>query len=382
MKANIVMAVIATIIALAQRIRQAWKESAKFRAMVKYVWESIKYYFGHAKAFVILVAEGMWNSFKTYFGAIGDLAKVLWDTIKAVFQKGKSPGEVFKEGFAEIVKDIGNIGKEAAEKYKETVETLAKPDYKKILASEKQISDAEEAAEKVGDAVKSGINKGIARIKVPEKIKGIAFGGISTGEIEIPELETEKLRAFGDGMVELAGKIKSAAIEENKLANITNGLQQVFLHTFENAKKPLQNFWKFFSQWIKNMIARIVALIAAVAVLTLILTLTGLGSIVGLAKGAKFGDIFKELSGGGVGKLIGGVLGMQEGGVTKQSGIYHIGEGTTAGELVSLPKFATVHPAGVGARGENININIDWELRGENLLAVIREVIRKEGNTT
>jgi len=186
MKANIIFAIASAVFALTMRIRKAWKESETFRARVKHIWASIKYYFGLAKDYVSWVATTIWESFKAYFSAITDLAKTVWNSIKAVFDKDKSPAEVFKEGLANIKDDLVDTGKEAAEGFKEIFEGRSKPNYDKILKKEQSKQKSAENGKEAGKKYAENYNKTVKNSKPPEMPKrpseDISMPSIGGGE--------------------------------------------------------------------------------------------------------------------------------------------------------------------------------------------------------
>nr|MBS3742489.1 hypothetical protein [Candidatus Cloacimonadota bacterium] len=195
MKANIIFAIASALLALYQRIKQAWQESAKFRAIVKYVWESVKYYFTAVKEWVIMVAKSVWDGVKTYFMALPKIAKTVWDSIKAVFGEG-DPGKILKEGLTDVKDSFANIGKEAKEEFKAKMEETGKPDYEKIIEKEKAKQKAketgEEAGKTAGEAYNRKMNETIKKGKkppMPEKpSEDISMPSMKGGEEEEGDL--------------------------------------------------------------------------------------------------------------------------------------------------------------------------------------------------
>jgi hypothetical protein len=213
MAANPIGIVITAVAGLTAAVVTLWKTSDKFRARVKYIWESVKYYFTFAKDYVTYVAEVWLDTFKTYFKAIAELAKVLWESIKAAFQRGKSPADIFREGLEGIKKDIENIGKDAGDKFKKSFYENSKPDYEKILADE---GDAEKAGEKAGEEFAKGFNKGSGGVErnAPDVISGIADIDMKAGPLDI---DTNSLRTMKDQAVSLE-ELKQ------KYAELTSGV--------------------------------------------------------------------------------------------------------------------------------------------------------------
>jgi len=239
MAANPIGIVITAVAGLTAAVVTLWKTSDKFRAGVKYIWESVKYYFTFAKDYVTYVAEVWLDTFKTYFRAIAELAKVLWESIKAAFQRGKSPADIFREGLEGIKKDIENIGKDAGDKFKKSFYENSKPDYKEILAGK---GEAEKAGEKAGEEFAKGFNKGSGGVErtAPDVIdkKGDIQLGIKPVDTSTLDPVTLKLQEVKEDFN--AAELASMAFADAMIASSQMGIdsmQDLARYAVSTAKK-------------------------------------------------------------------------------------------------------------------------------------------------
>jgi TP901 family phage tail tape measure protein len=159
MKANPIGFIIAGIALVVHWIAKAWRESEVFRAVVKTVVAKVGAFFKKLGIRIKYEAIEMWEQMKAKFKAIGQAGAVLWDTLKAVFQKGKSPREVFKEGFAKIGSDMAAAGSEARENMERELNAIKTPNYKEILAKEQAAQAAKEAGKESAESYTTGFEE-------------------------------------------------------------------------------------------------------------------------------------------------------------------------------------------------------------------------------
>jgi hypothetical protein len=205
-------------------------------------------------------------------------------------------------------------------------------------------------------------------INVPGKAQGIGMGPFSTENTTAQLQNMDRILAKNKEMQE---SLRQTGNESRALSGVTRGLQQVFMNTFENTENALSNFFKFFTDWITNMIARIASMIAAVTILAALLSLTGLGGVLGM--GSNFGGVLKALTGGGLGKMIGGFVGMANGGVVPSGYPNDTYPALlSSGETVTPPNKLPVGKGGYIA---------ETRISGDDLRILLREADRKHNNT-
>ncbi len=364
--------IITGVAGITSAIVALWNTSEKFRAQVKYIWESIKYYFTLAKDFVVFVAEAWWDAFKTYFSAIGDLAGTTWDAIKAAFQSGKSPGEVFMEGLQNIKEDIGDIGKDAAEKWKESIKDTSKPDYQEILDVETAEKEAENTGEEAGKALSKGIKKGTkdstsALNQELEKLAttfskiGPASKDIKTGLAEMNPMIDDTVRSTS-----------SARFGVDLLGDAFQGMQNSITRALDNSKNVLQSFWNFFKDFIAGMIMKLTAALVATIVLAVALSALGLGGMGGIVSSMKKAGSLLGTSG-----MAEGIVGLDQGGQVTEGGVFQVHRD----EMITLPAGSAVTPAKDPGGGSEEKLSGRLVAEGETLVALIERTKQKQNNT-
>lgn len=203
-------------------IAMLWKHCDTFRAVVKFVAQSVLSYFQKAWISIQMGAELMWVAIKTYFTAIPKLATAVWNIVKRVM-KGENIGDVIKEEFSNAFADAGNEAKGITEKYNKQLAEIKAPSFKEILASEKAKGDAKEAGSEIGEAVQTGIG---GTLNMPTtSATPITPSGNKPGGIQ----------AMEDQLAELEKKIGTLGSEKLEIANL--------LH-IEDLKKEIEKAWK------------------------------------------------------------------------------------------------------------------------------------------
>lgn len=200
-----------------------WKHCDTFRAVVKYVAQSVLAYFQKAWIEIKMGAELMWVAIKTYFTAIPKLATAVWNIVKRVM-KGENIGDVIKDEFTNAFADAGNEVKGITEKYNKQLAQIEAPSFKDILASEKAKGDAKEAGSEIGNAVQTGMEDVLNVPSTPASAT-TPSGGNKSGGIKVLE----------DQLAELEKKIGTLGSEKLEIANL--------LH-IEDLKKEIEKAWK------------------------------------------------------------------------------------------------------------------------------------------
>jgi len=342
MKANPIGFIITALTTVGSLVYAAWQRFETFRAVTIYVAKSVAYRFQVAWAAIKVGVKNLFAGVKAYFNAIGNSAKVLWKAVKAVFTRGKSPGEVLRDGFKGVGDDLKDVAKKAGEDFKKEMEGVSKPDYDEILAREKGVQAANEAGEEIGGGLKDGIDKGSGGSKEVLRKRGreagAAFssgmqqgmsGGGDSGAQMSGKMEGKGITPFDPATVEteLAGieRIKQKTRELNAtmhqtgqqssivggiMGNAFQGMQNSISDALKNSKNILQGFWTFFKDFIKGLIIKLVAAATAAAALFALLQAIPGMSVGSLSVASSFKEVFSSVSniGGGVGLANGGVI--------------------------------------------------------------------------
>jgi hypothetical protein len=200
MKANIFIAVASAVAGLVFWFIETYKESAKLRAQVKYVAQSIAAFLKNAFITIKMQAEMMYLGIKKYFMAIPTLGKAAWKAIKAAI-KGENPTDVF---MAELRKAVDNTKQQAAEirkKYTAEFAKIESPNYQEILNAEK----AQKEGQKAGKAAAKGIQQGIAQARTGGAISTLQGKGadqLSTSGGGGPEARTSGFDFADTGLID------------------------------------------------------------------------------------------------------------------------------------------------------------------------------------
>lgn len=380
MKANPIGLIISALGILVSAFTTAYKTSDKFRAIVIYVAESVAYHFQIAFALIKSGVQSLYDTIKTYFSSIGDSAKVLWDAIKAIFTKGKSPGQVLKEGFAKIAGDFKDLGKRTGENFRKNFEGISKPNFQEILAKE----TAEKAGEESGKAAGAGFAKGMQQGMIMgmtggiggaqggEKMQGL---GITPFDTETVEPQLANMDAFIQKNNEMAAALQNTGansqVVSSIIGNAFQGMQTSISDALANSKNILQAFWTFFKDWIKGLIIKLIAAATAAATLFALLSLTGI-KVGGLSSASKFKDVFGAISG------IKSMAGMANGGVVPPGYPNDTYPAMlTSGEIVTPPDKLPTIAAG-GGRSEELKTRIS----GQDIEIVLQKWGRNKNRIT
>jgi hypothetical protein len=178
---------------------------------------------------------------------------------------------------------------------------------------------------------------------------------------------------------EYIDKAKIAAdISVNLLGNAFDGLGNAIISGMEQGESALQSFGQFFIQFAKGLLAKLISLIVAATILSVVLASLGFGAgASGVEKGIKFGKSFTNILKGGLG-LGGGVQGLASGGFVSDGGVFKVHKD----ELLTLPKGSAVTPANIAQGGNMSGLTLEASLGFDEILFAVREAERKEGNTT
>ncbi len=298
MSANAIGAILTALTTLAALFVTAWQESEVFRAKLKYAAESVGFFFKKAWAGIKMGVKTLFDSVKAYFESIATSASTLWKAIKAIFTKGKSPGEVLREGFNKTKKDIKNIGKDARKAYEKELKSIEKPDYEKILAKEEAKKKGKDAGEEASKGFDEGFSPEGETPGVDVQKKDIGIGGAmdDTGLFGAEEQrkqaeEMQKMKAELDVYLE-----KQKAIKEEQDA-INEGLATMGTNLVDSFMKG-ENMAKAFEDTLKQLVKQIILAIAKQAILTALTGGAGIAS--GAGKGLSgFNPLAAVFGGGG-----------------------------------------------------------------------------------
>lgn len=160
-------------------------------------------------------------------------------------------------------------------------------------------------------------------------------------------------------------------------SNVFSGMQNVIQSSLESSKGFLESFGKFLIDFLQGLIMKFIAAAAAALLLAVAINaITGGAGLAGAAGGV--GNTFKQLLGGGKGggSIISGFL--ADGGTTRKSGRYMVGE--KGPELLNLPAGSNVRPLSStpSGAGEGRLVAV---VTGEQLNFIQEKYNRKKGNT-
>jgi hypothetical protein len=181
--------------------------------------------------------------------------------------------------------------------------------------------------------------------------------------------ETNRIEQENFFNVEIGAQIVSTAFQ---------GMSNVISEALNSTENMFQAFGKFFANFVKGMIIKLISMtVAALALVAVLSLIPGFGQIDALAKvkeASSFGKQMKAAFG-----LLGGFA---NGGVT-EGGLAMVGE--RGKEIVNLPKGSRVHSAADTKQmlsGSSKTVVIpDVRLRGEDIYISFKEAERKLGNT-
>jgi prefoldin subunit 5 len=185
-----------------------------------------------------------------------------------------------------------------------------------------------------------------------------------------PNLDSMVLR--NKGIEEAASKYKE---EGEKIFNINlaigksiqdvfQGMQGVITEALSSTENVFQAFGKFFGDFIKGMIFKLIA--ATIAALALVLVISLIPGMGGLTKG--FGSIQKALDSGNFGKALLGGLGVLSGGASLASGgIVHDGYSndtyranlSSQEAVIPLERLPQLIGIGAGSNGKKVEFFIE-----------------------
>lgn len=364
MNANPIGIVITAIAALTSAFITAYQTSDKFRAVVKYVAQTVAYRFEVAFAVIKTGVRTLFDNINTYFNAIGNSAKTLGKAIKAVFTKGESPGEILRDGFKDVQKDIGDLGDRTAKEFKKNFENVRnKPNFEEILNEETAVKKAEESGNKAGSAFSEGMQQGMSGGGAggggDSQMGGEMEGrGITPFDTETVEIQLANMDRFKQKNREVAESMQQtgeqSSIVGGIIGNAFQGMQNSISDALKNSKNILQGFWQFFKDFIQGLIIKLVAAATAAAALFALLSLTGI-SVGGLNAASSFKDVFSSISniGGGVGMANGGVV---PAGYPNDTYPAMLSSGETVAPPGKLPDMS-----GGGGRSEELKARVSGE---------------------
>ena len=156
------------------------------------------------------------------------------------------------------------------------------------------------------------------------------------------------------------------------IGNVFAGMSNVISDALQSTENVLQAFGKFFKDFIKGMIFRLISAAIAALALAVVLQALGIGGgkvFKSLGDAAKFGDTFKA----GFGSFSG--MGMAGGGIVP-SGYPN----DTYPALLSSGEKVTP-PGKLGNDNINVTVKVEGVARGEDLHYIVKEVERRYENS-
>ena len=160
------------------------------------------------------------------------------------------------------------------------------------------------------------------------------------------------------------------------LGNVFKGMSDIITNSLNSTQNIFQAFGKFFGDFVKGMIIKLVSMtLAALALVAVMSLIPGLGATMGLDGAIGKVGKFKAALGVVSGK------GFANGGLT-DGGLTMVGE--RGKEIVNLPKGSRVSSAADTKQmmnGGNSAIIPDVRLRGEDIWLSFQEYERKTGNS-
>ncbi|MFO8021530.1 MAG: hypothetical protein R6U65_03615, partial [Perlabentimonas sp.] len=240
MKANPIGLIITGLSLLVSGLVAAWKKSEKFRAVVKYVAQSVAGFFKRAAIIIPAEFKIMVEKIKGFFKSVAGNAKVLWATIKAVFQKGKNPADVWREGFANLGKEMSDIGGDIRKEMNAELDKIKTPSYEEILAKEQAKTAAKKAGKEAGKEFSKGFASGASgtgggggtqKIDSPDKIEPI------TPAIDVEKVSAQ-MAAINDVVAEKTAE--TVSIMDEYMAGYYNDLFAKASETFGSIGQLMQ----------------------------------------------------------------------------------------------------------------------------------------------
>jgi len=323
-----------------------------------------------ANNFIDLYNESLF--FKKAVEAIGATFKTLSTIVKGVFDgiilMTKGVGQLLKDIFMGNWKELGanadqvminvfnnfkDMGKDVGDHWNKMMENITKREYVQHIRIET-----------------TGGGAGAAK----PTFKGQALAaGIPTPTLEGLGIATVKIAEMNAAMAEgiiIAANLANAEVSLGQITiDIFGGMANAISDAMGETENILQAFWKFFTDFIKGMIIKLVAATIAALALAVVLSIIGGGAgikKIGEAAGAvtEFGKLFK----GGF-KMISG---FQGGGVVPPG----FPNDTFPAMLSSGETVMT--PQQMRNAGGSMDITLRTDItRGEDIYWVIEEVKRK-----
>lgn len=257
-------------------------------------------------------------------------------------------------GFDQVIDDEGNVIEKTEElenKWKsfgEVVEDVVGKLFNSLGTLAEKFNIVTDSADKTGEAFSRGL-------EIPAKMASKGVGEVS---LALAEVNTS-----------VQTTTSNSVLATDLLREAFNGMQTSVSMAVSNSKNVLQGFWKFFKDFIKGMIIKLMAAVAATILLAVALSALGLSGPAGF-----LGSINKASKMIGTENLAGGLLGLDSGGIVTQGGLFKVHKDEV---IVPLAAGTAVTPA--GGMG-NIHVTIESVQRGEDIYNVVKTVERKKGN--
>jgi TP901 family phage tail tape measure protein len=255
--------------------------------------------------------------------------------------------------------------------------------------------DFEHDFKSFGDTIKSAINKGLDAIGLFEG--KMATASSSTEEaadkaeefsrnLDIPQEQLSWFDAFSQKADLSANKLakmnmtvqttsSNSAFALDLLGDAFNGMQNSITQAVQGSQNILKSFWKFFVDFIKGMIVKLMTAVAITVLLGAALAALGLGGMGGIIGGiSKAGGLL------GTQNIAGMLTGLQHGTpeVTR-AGAFKVGE--SGPEIVTLPAGAAVSPTS-GTGGGNYEEQLLTSLTGQQVDIILNRFRKDKRRTT
>ena len=340
------------VVAVINYFIDLYNESTAFRAIV----EGIKFTFKVVFGFIKLQIKNVVDAF------VG-LGKILKDVFTGNF---KAIGGHAKEAFEGIKENAEDYGQDVATAWNKMMENMTKKPHIQLIeirargAGEITTGEGSKKTAAKGPSLMPTLkSRGLA---VPAGAELVDMGKMRTAHEVIGETRA-KLAALNAEMMATSGLT----------AMIFDGMAGSIQDAFNETGSVLENFGKFFIDFIKQMIFRLVAAtIAATALAAAISFVTGgLGTAGGVTFGTSFKNIFGKFSG------FGDVLGFQKGGIVPPGFPNDTFPAMlSSGERVLTPsQIRNIEPQTMRFRFEEIGI------RNNTIWLAVKEADRKHRNS-
>ncbi len=222
-----------------------------------------------------------------------------------------------------------------------------------------------------------GASTSVSGLKMPVIDWAKMWGGADKWSASVAVLTTT-LSKLNEQIVLLGTKgLTAAEIISGVLTQAFDGLGNAMVNTFIETKNELNAFQQYFVNFAKSLLAKIISLIAAAVVLSLILGALGfgIGGAGAITRGVSIGKSIGNVLKGGLGVS---PQGLRSGGFVNEGGMFQLHKD----ELVNLPNGSAVTPANMAqGKGQNITVRVIGEISNRVIKLAYDEENRITGNS-